>query len=48
MFGEAFEATGRIEEAARRLGLCSLDRAATVIHLTWRPDPTDREEAPAA
>ncbi|MGW2874167.1 hypothetical protein ACWDCZ_38965, partial [Kitasatospora sp. NPDC001225] len=45
---EAFEASGRIEDAARCLGLRSLDRAATVIHLTWRPDPTDREEASGA
>ncbi|MEU1902970.1 integrase [Streptomyces hygroscopicus] len=33
---EAFERTGRIEEAARRLGLRSLDRAAAVIGHAWR------------
>ncbi|MFI8106649.1 hypothetical protein [Streptomyces sp. NPDC086023] len=32
----AFEATGRIEEAARTLGLRSLDRAAEVIDYDWR------------
>ncbi|MFF9401692.1 hypothetical protein, partial [Streptomyces sp. NPDC014744] len=36
---EVFERTGRIEQAARRLGLRSLDRAATVIGHTWRPTP---------
>ncbi|MEL5959470.1 hypothetical protein AADR41_32755 [Streptomyces sp. CLV115] len=36
---EVFERTGRIEQAARRLGLRSLDRAATVIGHTWRPAP---------
>ncbi|MES9509147.1 hypothetical protein ABWJ92_22475 [Streptomyces sp. NPDC000609] len=36
---EAFEVTGRIEEAARRLGLRSLDRAAAVVGYDWRTDP---------
>ncbi|TMU92882.1 integrase [Streptomyces sp. DASNCL29] len=33
---ETFERTGRIEEAARLLGLRSLDRAAAVIGHAWR------------
>ncbi|MER6421931.1 hypothetical protein [Streptomyces sp. NPDC001137] len=37
---EAFERTGRIEDAARRLGLRSLDRAAAVIGHTWRTPST--------
>ncbi|WP_079181505.1 hypothetical protein [Streptomyces sp. Tue 6075] len=36
---EAFEVTGRIEEAARRLGLRSLDRAAAIVDYGWRTDP---------
>ncbi|MEU9561693.1 hypothetical protein AB0D16_06565 [Streptomyces sp. NPDC048161] len=37
---ETFEHTGRIEEAARRLGLRSLDRAAAIVGYDWRTDPT--------
>ncbi|MFD4698288.1 hypothetical protein [Streptomyces niveus] len=44
---EAFERTGRIEDAARRLGLRSLDRAASVIGHTWREQP-NRENLPEA
>lgn len=33
---DTFEQTGRIEDAARHLGLRSLDRAATTIGFTWR------------
>ncbi|MEU3110817.1 integrase [Streptomyces albidoflavus] len=36
---EAFETTGHIEEAARRLGLRSLDRAAGIVGYGWRTDP---------
>ncbi|KOU40670.1 hypothetical protein ADK54_21475 [Streptomyces sp. WM6378] len=36
---ETFEYTGRIEAAARRLGLRSLDRAAAVVGYNWRTDP---------
>jgi integrase/recombinase XerC len=36
---EAFESTGRIEDAARRLGLRSLDRAAAVVGFDWSPTP---------
>ncbi|MFD4336893.1 hypothetical protein ACFWPP_06765 [Streptomyces anulatus] len=36
---EAFETTGHIEEAARRLGLRSLDRAAAIVGYGWRTDP---------
>ncbi|MEU9034631.1 hypothetical protein AB0D45_06910 [Streptomyces sp. NPDC048352] len=35
----AFQATGRIEEAARSIGLRSLDRAAAIIGHDWRCDP---------
>ncbi|KQV13829.1 hypothetical protein [Kitasatospora sp. Root107] len=40
---EAFETGGRIEDAARRLGLRSLDRAAAVIGHTWHEDPNERD-----
>ncbi|MGK5640535.1 hypothetical protein ACSNOK_19805 [Streptomyces sp. URMC 126] len=43
---EAFTVTERIEDAARRLGLRSLDRTATVIGHAWHTTPTrDEEEA---
>ncbi|MFD4276194.1 hypothetical protein R2B67_21260 [Streptomyces cyaneofuscatus] len=35
----AFETTGRIEDAARSIGLRSLDRAAAVVGYDWRCDP---------
>jgi len=38
---EVFEETGRIEDAALRLGLRSLDRAAEVIGLSWRTDAAE-------
>jgi hypothetical protein len=34
-----FRATGRIEDAARLLGLYSLDRAAQLIAFDWTADP---------
>ncbi|MFC5027865.1 hypothetical protein ACQFX6_17365 [Streptomyces sp. DSM 41987] len=40
---EAFEATGHVEDAARRLGLRSLDRAAAAIGHTWRTRRQDGE-----
>ncbi|MFE4972667.1 hypothetical protein ACFRAR_11155 [Kitasatospora sp. NPDC056651] len=42
--------TGAYSVAAQatRLGLRSLDHAATVIHPTWRPDPIENEEATGA
>lgn len=44
-----FERTGRIEDAARRLGLRSLDRAAAVVGHTWRtPSAEDGQEAVGA
>ncbi|MEU5425864.1 hypothetical protein AB0H73_09675 [Streptomyces olivoreticuli] len=43
---EAFEATGRIEDAARRLGLRSLDRAAAVIGHTWRTLAASGQDVP--
>ncbi|MFJ5233195.1 hypothetical protein ACIQBJ_25290 [Kitasatospora sp. NPDC088391] len=42
---EAFEATRHIEDAARRLGLRSLDRAAAVIGLAWHPGHADSPDA---
>ncbi|CAM5462523.1 Core-binding (CB) domain-containing protein OS=Streptomyces aurantiogriseus OX=66870 GN=GCM10010251_21790 PE=4 SV=1 [Streptomyces aurantiogriseus] len=44
-----FERTGRIEDAARRLGLRSLDRAAAVVGYTWRTSSAeDGQEAVGA
>lgn len=42
----AFEATGRIEEAARSIGLRSLDRAAAIIGFDWRCDPAYTDGVP--
>ncbi|MGW0566012.1 hypothetical protein [Streptomyces tauricus] len=39
-----FERTGQIEDAARRLGLRSLDRAAAVIGHTWRTTIAEDEQ----
>lgn len=36
----AFEATGRIEDAARLLGLCSLDHTAKIIGWDWASEAT--------
>ncbi|MER6313614.1 hypothetical protein ABT237_07570 [Streptomyces sp. NPDC001581] len=44
---EAFEATGRIEESARRLGVRSLDRAAAVVGYDWQGDPRCSDGGPA-
>ncbi|RPF41120.1 integrase/recombinase XerC [Streptomyces sp. Ag109_G2-6] len=44
---EAFEATGRIEESARRLGVRSLDRAAAVVGYDWQCDPRCSDGGPA-
>jgi integrase/recombinase XerC len=38
---KAFEATGRLEEAARILGVRSLDRAARAIAHAWQDDDTN-------
>jgi integrase/recombinase XerC len=40
-----FEETASIEEAARRLGIRSLDRAARFIGWGWAPQPGDGERA---
>ncbi|MFJ4964305.1 hypothetical protein ACIP6P_17940 [Streptomyces sp. NPDC088729] len=41
---EAFQSKGRIEAAARRLGLRSLDRAAAVAGYAWHTEPGHPEE----
>ncbi|MGA5008000.1 hypothetical protein ACPCDX_23780 [Streptomyces koyangensis] len=43
---QEFDRTGRIQDAARLVGVRSLDRAASMIALEWRPAATqDKEEA---
>ncbi|MBR7828141.1 hypothetical protein KDK95_17625 [Actinospica sp. MGRD01-02] len=43
-----FARTGRIEDAAVRLGLASLDRAAAAIGYEWRPRPAEPDAPRAA
>lgn len=43
-----FEESGRIEEAARVLGLTSLDSMARILGYEWRPQDTDPEHCPPA
>ncbi|MFJ9595544.1 hypothetical protein ACIRS3_22640 [Streptomyces virginiae] len=43
---DVFEATGRIEESARRLGVRSLDRAAAVVGFDWLSDPHTADGGP--
>ncbi|MFD6888789.1 hypothetical protein [Streptomyces sp. NPDC059957] len=43
---ETFEVTGRIEESARRLGIRSLDRAASIVGYDWQTDPAYTDGGP--
>ncbi|QFQ98139.1 hypothetical protein F9278_20135 [Streptomyces phaeolivaceus] len=45
---QEFERTGRIEDAARLLGLRSLDSTASVIGHTWRTAAPNGQEEPGA